>query len=67
MSAQTRWNHEERNVDSGVEATEQRLDVFSQQVQPFGVVSTVILDHNEFAKAQWYVLSNCNDMASYMK
>jgi hypothetical protein len=64
---ETRWNHEERNVDSGVEATEQRLDVFSQQVQPFGVVSTVILDHNEFAKAQWYVLSNCNDMASYMK
>ncbi|XP_062147815.1 uncharacterized protein LOC133856781 [Alnus glutinosa] len=64
---ETRWNHEERNVDSGVEATKQRLDVFSQRVQPFGAASTVILDHNEFAKARWYVLSNYNDMASYMK
>jgi hypothetical protein len=62
-----RWNHEERNVDSGVEGTEQRLDVFSQPVRPFGAASTVILDYNEFAKARWYVLSNYNDTASYMK
>jgi septum formation topological specificity factor MinE len=64
---ETRWNREERNVDSGVEGTKQRLDVFSQRVQPFGAALTVILDHNEFAKARWYVLSNCNDTASYMK
>jgi len=49
---ETRWNHEERNVDSGVEGIEQRLDVFSQRVRPFGAASTVILDHNEFAKAR---------------
>jgi len=63
----TRWNREERNVDSGVEGTEQRLDVFSQRVRPFGAASIVILDHNEFAKARWYAFSNCNDTASYMK
>lgn len=64
---ETRWNREKRNVDSGVEGTEQRLDVFSQRVRPFGAVSIVILDPNEFAKARRYVLSNCNDTASYMK
>ncbi|XP_062176073.1 uncharacterized protein LOC133881134 [Alnus glutinosa] len=64
---ETRWNSEERNVDSGVEGTKQRLDVFSQRVLPFGATSTVILDHNEFAKAQWYLLNNCNDTASYME
>jgi hypothetical protein len=63
----TRWNLEERSVHSGVEGTEQRLDVFSQRVRPFGAASTVILDHNEFAKARWYVLRHCNDTAPYIK
>jgi hypothetical protein len=44
----------------------QRLDVFSQQVQPLGVAKLVTLDANDLDRARLYVLINCNEMASYL-
>jgi hypothetical protein len=41
--------------------------VFSQRVRPLGAAKLVTLDENLFARAKWYVLSNCKDTDSYLK
>jgi hypothetical protein len=47
--------------------TDQVLDVFSQLVRPLGAEKFVTLDENVFVRAQWYVLSNCKEMSSYLE
>jgi hypothetical protein len=64
---ETRWNCEQRNVDVDIVETGQRLDVFFQQVQPLGAAKLVTLNANDFDRARWYVLTNCNETASYLE
>jgi hypothetical protein len=64
---ETRWNRAERSADIGREEKEEELDVFSQRVQPLGAEKLVTLDENLFARAKWYVLSNCKDTALYLE
>lgn len=64
---ETRWNREERNVDGGVEETNQQFDVFSQRVRAFGAPKYVTLDDKAFARARWYVLDNCKEAKSYIE
>ncbi|XP_062147797.1 uncharacterized protein LOC133856763 [Alnus glutinosa] len=63
---ETRWNRAERSADVGQEEKEEELDVFSQRVRPLGAAKLVTLDENLFARAKWYVLSNCKDTNSYL-
>jgi hypothetical protein len=62
---ETRWNREERNAEGCMEETTQGLDVFSQRVRPFGAAKFVTLSPNVFARARWFVLSNCKETDSY--
>jgi len=64
---ETRWNREERNTDSCLEEAHKGLDVFSQRVRPLGAGKYVTLEDDIFEKAQWYVLSNCKETASYLR
>jgi hypothetical protein len=64
---ETRWNREERSADGCREENDEVLDVFSQRVRPLGAEKFVTLDENVFARAKWYVLSNCKDTASYLE
>jgi hypothetical protein len=64
---ETRLNREQRNVDVDIVETGQRLDVFSQRVRPLGAAKLVTLDANDFDRARWYVLSNCNETAPYLE
>jgi hypothetical protein len=64
---ETRLNRERRNVDADIVKTGQRLDVFSQRVRPLGAAKLVTLDANDFDRARWYVLSNCNETAPYLE
>ncbi len=64
---ETRWNCKERNAGSFLHETDQGLDVFSQLVRPLGAEKFVTLDENVFVRAQWYVLSNCKEMSSYLE
>jgi hypothetical protein len=64
---ETRWNNDKRSAEVGREEKEEELDVFSQRVRPLGAAKLVTLDENLFARAKWYVLSNCKDIDSYMK
>jgi hypothetical protein len=64
---ETRWSREERNVDGCLEEMQEGLDVFSQRVRPLGAGKYVTLDDNIFARARWYVLSNCKETASYLQ
>ena len=63
---ETRWSYEEWNVDDYLEETEQGLDMFSQRVQLLGVAKYMTLYENIFVMTQWYVLSNCKEIASYL-
>ena len=63
----TRWNYERRNVDIDTVETGHGLDVFFQQVQPLGIAKLVTLDANDFNRARWYVLTDYNEMASYLE
>jgi len=64
---ETRWNRVERSADVGQEQKEEEFDVFNQRVRPLGAAKLVTLDENLFARAKWYVLSNCKDTASYLE
>jgi hypothetical protein len=64
---ETRWNRAERSADVSREEKEEELDVFSQRVRPLGAAKLVTLDENLFARAKWYVLSNCKDTDLYLK
>ena len=64
---ETRLNRERRNVDVVIVEMGQHLDVFSQRVRPLGIAQLVILNANDFDRARWYVLSNCNETASYLE
>jgi hypothetical protein len=64
---ETRLNHEWRNVDVDIVETGQHLDVFSQRVRPLGAAKLVTLNANDFDRVQWYVLTNYNKTASYLK
>jgi hypothetical protein len=64
---ETIWNCEERSADGCREEKDKVLDVFSQQVQSLDAAKFVTLDENRFARAKWYVLSNCKEMTSYLE
>jgi hypothetical protein len=62
-----RWNCEERNADGCLEEAHKSLHVFSQRVRPLGAAKYVTLEDDIFERAQWYVLSNCKETASYLQ
>lgn len=63
----TRFNREDRNYDGGQDKQGASLDVFNQNVRPFGAYQYINMDPNDYEKACYYVLNNSDDVAPYLE
>jgi len=66
LGIETKWNREERNSDGWQVGKSKGLSVFSQRVHPLGVAKFIELEDKVLSRARWYVLNNCNEIASYI-
>ncbi|KAK2662159.1 hypothetical protein Ddye_000733 [Dipteronia dyeriana] len=65
-SIETKFNRSERNDDKGKNRQECVLSIFSQKACPLGVSKLIHLPENEFRKAYWYILNNCEYLQPYL-
>ncbi|XP_012833478.1 PREDICTED: uncharacterized protein LOC105954353 [Erythranthe guttata] len=61
---ETYFNKEERNMDIEVG---RKLSVFSHKTRPFGAAKYHKLTTHELHMAQWYILSNCEEVEEFQQ
>jgi hypothetical protein len=64
---ETKWTREERNSDEWQVGKSKGLSVFSQRVHPLGAAKFIKPEDKVLSRAGWYVLNNCDEIASYIR
>ncbi|KAF5471704.1 hypothetical protein F2P56_008477 [Juglans regia] len=64
---ETKFTRMDRNVDGGEAENIDGFKIFNQKVRPIGMALNLQLSNKLFTEATWYVLNNCDEIASYLK
>ncbi|XP_035549023.1 uncharacterized protein LOC108993538 isoform X1 [Juglans regia] len=64
---ETKFTRMDRNVDGGEAENIDGFKIFDQKVRPIGMALNLQLSNKLLPEATWYVLNNCDEIASYLK
>ncbi|KAF5470111.1 hypothetical protein F2P56_010651 [Juglans regia] len=64
---ETKFTRMDRNVDGGEAENIDGFKIFNQKVRPIGMALNLQLSNKLLTEATWYVLNNCDEIASYLK